>query len=62
MLPLNDETARKVHYLSPLEAQTGPAIRYDLNVINKQQKLLDDPDMRELYERLSKSIHQHATS
>ena len=62
MLPLIDETARKVHYLSPLEAQTGPAIRYDLNVISKQQKLLDDPDMRELYERLSKSIHQHAKS
>ena len=62
MLPLIDETARKVHHLSPLEAQTGPAVRYDLNVISKQQQLLDDPDMRELYERLSKSIHQHATS
>lgn len=62
MLPLIDETARKVHHLSPLEAQTGPAVRYDLNVINKQQQLLDDPAMKELYERLSKSIHQHATS
>ena len=62
MLPLIDETARKVHHLSPLEAQTGPAVRYDLNVISKQQQLLDDPDMRELYERLSKSIHQHAKS
>ena len=57
-----DETARKVHHLSPLEAQTGPAIRYDLNVINKQQQLLDDPAMKELYERLSKSIYQHAKS
>jgi predicted short-subunit dehydrogenase-like oxidoreductase (DUF2520 family) len=62
MLPLIDETARKVHYLSPLEAQTGPAIRYDLNVINEQQQLLDDPAMKELYERLSKSIYQHAKS
>ena len=62
MLPLIDETARKVHHLSPLEAQTGPAIRYDLNVINKQQQLLDDPAMKELYERLSKSIYQHAKS
>jgi predicted short-subunit dehydrogenase-like oxidoreductase (DUF2520 family) len=62
MLPLIDETARKVHYLSPLEAQTGPAIRYDLNVISKQQQLLDDPAMKELYERLSKSIYQHAKS
>ncbi len=24
MLPLNDETARKVHELSPMAAQTGP--------------------------------------
>ena len=62
MLPLIDETARKVHHLSPLEAQTGPAVRYDLNVINKQQQLLDDPAMKELYERLSKSIYQHAKS
>ena len=62
MLPLIDETARKVHHLSPLEAQTGPAVRYDLNVISKQQQLLDDPDMKELYERLSKSIYQHAKS
>lgn len=62
MLPLIDETARKVHHLSPLEAQTGPAVRYDQNVIGKQQQLLEDPDVRDLYERLSKSIHQHAKS
>ena len=29
MLPLIDETARKVHELEPKTAQTGPAIRYD---------------------------------
>ena len=29
MLPLIDETARKVHELEPLAAQTGPAVRYD---------------------------------
>ena len=28
MLPLIDETARKVHELTPLDAQTGPAVRY----------------------------------
>ena len=62
MLPLIDETARKVHHLSPVEAQTGPAVRYDQNVIGKQQELLEDPEIRELYKRLSKSIHQHAKS
>lgn len=44
MLPLIDETARKVHALSPREAQTGPAVRYDENVIQAQAELLkDDP-------------------
>lgn len=40
MLPLIDETARKVHEMSPAEAQTGPAIRYDRNVINAHLALL----------------------
>ena len=31
MLPLIDETARKVHELEPKQAQTGPAVRYDEN-------------------------------
>lgn len=58
MLPLIDETARKVHQLSPVEAQTGPAIRYDENVINKHLELLaGDPSVQELYEKISKSIH-----
>lgn len=58
MLPLIDETARKVHHLPPAEAQTGPAIRYDENVIGKHLELLaDEPSVRELYEKISKSIY-----
>lgn len=57
MLPLIDETARKVHSLSPREAQTGPAIRYDENVINKHLELLEDPDLRVIYSSISKHIH-----
>lgn len=60
MLPLIDETARKLHTLTPQAAQTGPAIRWDTNVINKQMGLLaSQPDMQKLYELLSMSIHQH---
>lgn len=59
MLPLIDETARKVHDLKPVEAQTGPAVRYDENVINYHLSMLQDkPDMCDLYERISKSIHK----
>ena len=61
MLPLIDETARKVHQLHPLDAQTGPAVRYDENVIRHQMELLcDHPQMRDLYERLSLHIHEKA--
>lgn len=61
MLPLIDETARKVHRLTPLQAQTGPAVRFDANVIAAQKALLaDEPLLSELYEKLSQSIHQYA--
>lgn len=57
MLPLIDETARKVHELTPLEAQTGPAVRYDENIINEHLKMLShEPGMREIYKLLSESI------
>ena len=61
MLPLIDETARKVHELPPLEAQTGPAIRYDENVIRKHLELLsDEPAMKEIYQLLSDNIHRRS--
>jgi predicted short-subunit dehydrogenase-like oxidoreductase (DUF2520 family) len=61
MLPLIDETARKVHEMNPKDAQTGPAIRYDENVINRQMQLLNEsPLNREIYEIMSKAIHATA--
>lgn len=57
MLPLVDETARKVHELHPHEAQTGPAVRGDENVMNAQAALLDGRN-KEIYELLSKSIQK----
>ena len=57
LLPLIDETAAKVHHLSPREAQTGPAVRYDENVIARHLALLRDPATRDLYERISASIY-----
>lgn len=56
MLPLIDETARKVHELHPREAQTGPAVRWDENVIARHMSLLSD-GKRTIYELLSKSIY-----
>lgn len=63
MLPLIDETARKVHVMSPADAQTGPAVRYDCNVIDAQLSLLADaPDLQEIYRLMSESIHKAATT
>lgn len=59
MLPLIDETARKVHELEPIQAQTGPAIRYDENVIDKHLDMLaDEPQAQELYRLISRNIHR----
>lgn len=59
MLPLIDETARKVHSLSPLMAQTGPAARGDVEVMKHQIALLEDlPEMQELYKTMSRCIYR----
>ena len=55
MLPLIDEAARKVHRMSPLEAQTGPARRGDNNVMNSHKTMLDD-ELANIYETLSNYI------
>lgn len=57
MLPLIEETAAKVHDLTPRDAQTGPARRSDLKVMQAHEAMLPD-DLRLLYHLLSNSI-QH---
>lgn len=58
MIPLIEETAEKVKTMHPLDAQTGPAVRFDEQVIAAQSSLLAEwPMVREVYDLLSKSIH-----
>lgn len=61
LLPLIDETAAKVHQLHPREAQTGPAIRFDEQVMNAHIDLIDDALIRELYRLISQSIHKYSS-
>ena len=59
MLPLIDETAAKVHQMAPKDAQTGPAVRYDENVIRAQSQLLkNNPLVKDIYDRMSMNIHR----
>ena len=61
MLPLVDETAQKVHELTPREAQTGPAVRGDQNVMQMQANMLaDNPAVKQIYEALSNDIQRLA--
>jgi len=58
LLPLIDETVAKVHAMTPEEAQTGPAVRYDENIINNHLDALEDEDVKALYRLLSQSIYK----
>ena len=58
LLPLIAETADKVNTLHPHQAQTGPAVRWDSNVIEAQHELLTDlPQAQAVYDLLTQSIH-----
>lgn len=57
--PLIKETVEKIETLTPIEAQTGPAIRYDENVIDKHLALLSQhPQWADIYQSISQDIHQ----
>jgi len=61
MLPLVDETAQKVHELAPKDAQTGPAVRGDQNVMQMQANMLaEKPTVKQIYEALSNDIQRLA--
>lgn len=57
-LPLIDETAKKVTEMSPRDAQTGPMVRYDVNVMNRQLELISDERTRQIYRLMAESIHE----
>ena len=54
--PLIKETARKASVLSPRKAQTGPMVRQDYSVMNKQLTMINNPLAKELYMLFAKSI------
>ncbi len=59
ILPLIKETVNKLDVLTPNEAQTGPAVRYDTTVIDKHLKALSKmPEEQHIYELLSKRIYE----
>jgi predicted short-subunit dehydrogenase-like oxidoreductase (DUF2520 family) len=55
--PLIAETAAKVQSNEPIKMQTGPASRGDQETVDAHIELLKkNPEMQELYQKLSQSI------
>ena len=59
--PLIAETAKKVQSMSPVEAQTGPAMRNDKLVLKKQLSLFKKhPELKKIYVSISSEIAKKA--
>ncbi|WP_320019709.1 DUF2520 domain-containing protein [Labilibaculum manganireducens] len=57
--PLILETAQKALQLDPVSAQTGPAVRFDEEIMNSHEKALkDSPVFQKLYRFVSESIYK----
>lgn len=56
LLPVLRQTVEKVAQMTPAEAQTGPAVRGDVNVMRAQISTLSDDRLKELYRLVSELI------
>ncbi len=57
MLPLVEETTKKLSVLRPDEAQTGPAVRGDLNVMERHLRMLgSQSELGRIYSLMSEYI------
>lgn|SRR5690606_15780718 len=57
--PLIKETADKINYLSPEEAQTGPAVRLDTKTTDAHEAFLINETYKEIYKLITKSIQKN---
>ncbi|WP_288438301.1 Rossmann-like and DUF2520 domain-containing protein [uncultured Chryseobacterium sp.] len=56
-LPLIDETVQKIHEIEPKKAQTGPAVRNDIRILQLHEQLLEDESL-EIYKTMNHSIQK----
>lgn len=59
--PLIKETAEKIKQVSPRDAQTGPAVRFDNRIVNQHLEALNSPVYKDIYALLSQSIQNEQT-
>jgi predicted short-subunit dehydrogenase-like oxidoreductase (DUF2520 family) len=59
LIPLIENTVEKLHYSKPDHLQTGPAIRHDIQTLNKHRKMLQGNDYNaRVYELLTQMIQE----
>jgi len=58
LMPLIRETVEKLNVMPALQAQTGPAARHDLNIIEKHIGMLEQPLQKQIYSLISEQIIQ----
>lgn len=59
LIPLLEQMVEKVKKISPAEAQTGPAKRGDIAVMQKHLNKLEGTDLQEIYLMMSAYIMDH---
>ena len=57
--PLLQETIAKLEKLTPKEAQTGPAVRFDQETIDAHIALINNELTKEIYQKLTQSIQSY---
>lgn len=58
LMPLIQETINKIGFLSPMEAQTGPAKRNDIQTMQKHLDSLESSIHKKIYQVISESIRK----
>jgi predicted short-subunit dehydrogenase-like oxidoreductase (DUF2520 family) len=58
LLPLISETVDKIRFLSPKEAQTGPARRNNITTMQHHLEQLSNPIHKRIYQLISESIRE----
>jgi predicted short-subunit dehydrogenase-like oxidoreductase (DUF2520 family) len=61
MMPLIRETVGKLAVMAPRDAQTGPAARGDLNVIEAQRQLISNELSLTVYDAMTNGILHYKT-
>ena len=61
--PLLEETVNKLGTLAPIDAQTGPAVRGDKNILDSQAAMLaDNESVQKLYIKMSEIIAEQQSN